>query len=228
MDRSFKNNADFKMNQQNFRLSDFGIESRSNHDSKSFVPNGQCKTVRNGSQPCSRYGQVPQLQHRLTDVSNAAAHPQVASNRCRPISANPAATLTCNNQVRSSSNQSQAVGQLQNVGADRFQASSPSNLSGTGPMLQPTVSAAASPGYWKQYGGQESGVNTRIPYFPDSNTRFFRRFEIFTSDRLSRTTGGRNMTCQDKGVMELRAGDPFAGLSTKSWLSNVSNNDLEF
>lgn len=28
MDRSFKNNADFKMNQQNFKLSDFSIEKQ--------------------------------------------------------------------------------------------------------------------------------------------------------------------------------------------------------
>lgn len=32
MDRSFRNNADFKMNQQNFKLSDFGIETKQNRD----------------------------------------------------------------------------------------------------------------------------------------------------------------------------------------------------
>ena len=34
MDRSFKNNADFKMNQQNFKLSDFGIDIKPNRDMK--------------------------------------------------------------------------------------------------------------------------------------------------------------------------------------------------
>lgn len=51
---------------------------------------------------------------------------------------------------------------------DRFQPTTvPNDLelaAGSGPVLQPppTASSLPSPGYWNQYGGQESGVNTRL------------------------------------------------------------------
>jgi len=152
MDRSFKNNADFKMNQQNFKLSDFGIEMKSGHESKTVSQNNLCK-VRRGAQVSQRYvhaenAHVLQISGRLASGSNLL---QVACNRSRT-----SPLMTSNgNQHRNSSSQ---LGQLQNAAAaaaDRFQTSSPSNLSGTGPIMQ----LSSSPSYWKQYGGQESGVN---------------------------------------------------------------------
>lgn len=45
--------------------------------------------------------------------------------------------------------------------ADRFRATANDLAGGSGPVLQPpTASSLPSPGYWNQYGGQESGVNT--------------------------------------------------------------------
>lgn len=156
MDRSFKNNADFKMNQQNFKLSDFGIDVKSGHDSKTAGQSNQCK-VRRSAQVSQRYihaenahvRQIPMNSGRLASGSNLL---QVACNRSR---ASPLMTANGNQQHRNSPSQ---LGQLQNAATaavDRFQASSPSNLSGTGPIMQ----LSSSPSYWKQYGGQESGVN---------------------------------------------------------------------
>ncbi|KYM98652.1 hypothetical protein ALC62_10620 [Cyphomyrmex costatus] len=157
MDRSFKNNADFKMNQQNFKLSDFGIDVKSGHESKTTTgPNNQCKTRRSSAQVSQRYvhaesahvRQIPMSPGRLASGSNLL---QVVCNRSR---ASPLMTSN-GNQHRNSPSQ---LGQLQNAAAaaaDRFQTSSPSNLSGTGPIMR----LSSSPSYWKQYGGQESGVN---------------------------------------------------------------------
>lgn len=158
MDRSFKNNADFKMNQQNFKLSDFGIDVKSSHESKTVGQSSQCK-VRRGAQVSQRYVRAESVQQvpmnssgRLANGSNLL---QVACNRSRANSCNSLMTCSNVNQHGSGSNQ---LGQMQNVpGTDRFQASSPSNLSGTGSIMQ----LGSSPSYWKQYGGQESGVNIR-------------------------------------------------------------------
>lgn len=154
MDRSFKNNADFKMNQQNFKLSDFGIDVKSGHESKITGQNNQCK-VRRVAQVGQQYvhaehahvRQISMNPGRLASGSNLL---QVACNRSR---ASPLVSSN-GNQRRNSPSQ---FGQLQNASAaaDRFQTSSPSNLSGTGPIMQ----LSSSPSYWKQYGGQESGVN---------------------------------------------------------------------
>ncbi|XP_024883968.1 transcription factor 12 isoform X1 [Temnothorax curvispinosus] len=158
MDRSFKNNADFKMNQQNFKLSDFGIDVKSGHEPKAAGQSNQCK-VRRGAQVSQRYvhaenahvRQVSMSSGRLASGSNLL---QVACNRSR---AGPLVTSNGNNQHRNSPSQ---LGQLQNAAAaattDRFQTSSPSNLSGTGPIMQ----LSSSPSYWKQYGGQESGYGS--------------------------------------------------------------------
>ena len=164
MDRSFRNNADFKMNQQNFKLSDFGIGVKSGHESKSRTgqSNNQCKT-RRSAQVTQRYvhaestqnvRRIPMSPGRLASAGSSLL--QVACNRSR--AGGPLMTSN-GNQRRNSPSQ---LGQLQNVAAttsvvaaDRFLTSSPSNLSGTGPIVQ----LGSSPSYWKQYGGQESGVN---------------------------------------------------------------------
>ncbi|XP_050445441.1 transcription factor 12 isoform X7 [Cataglyphis hispanica] len=152
MDRSFKNNADFKMNQQNFKLSDFGIDVKSGHESKSA---GQCK-VRPSAQVSQRNAHVQQ-QVAMSSGRLAAASGtnllQIACNRSRaaPILCNT--LMTCNS-IQHSSNQ---PGQMQNAPVtERFQASSPGNLSATGSIVQ----LSSSPNYWKQYGGQESGYGS--------------------------------------------------------------------
>lgn len=135
------------MNQQNFKLSDFGIDIKSEPKTAN-----QCK-ARRGAQVSQRYvhaenahvRQVSMSPGRLASGSNLL---QVACNRSR---ANPLMTSN-GNQHRNSPSQ---LAQLQNAAAERFQTSSPSNLSATGPIIQ----LSSSPSYWKQYGGQESGVN---------------------------------------------------------------------
>lgn len=79
---------------------------------------------------------------------------------------------------------------------DRFQPTTvPNDLelaAGSGPVLQPppTASSLLSPGYWNQYGGQESGVNTRLTEQFVSNYRdgcsLFER-DGFLSSVTSRT-----------------------------------------
>lgn len=173
MDRGFENNLDFTMNQQNFQLSDFGIEAKPSH------ANDRC----NGAS--SRYRvanvQVQQAQMRpgrLGPGPGASSTLQVGCNRSRIVS--NGSVLTCNSQRRSP-NQS-SIGQLQKVG-DRFQASSPNNLSGTGPMLQPSVSSVPSPGYWNHYSGQESGVNDNY-YTRDNDASTKREFVASESIRF--------------------------------------------
>ncbi|XP_036144658.1 transcription factor 12 isoform X3 [Monomorium pharaonis] len=181
MDRSFKNNADFKMNQQNFKLSDFGIDVKSAcHEPKTAVASqsNHCnKVIRRGGQVGGqqRYAhaenasrhvrQVPMSPGRL--ASSCSNLLQVACNRSR---GSPLMTSNGNQQHGNNGNPSQQLGQLQSaatattaaaaaaaaVMVDRFQTSSPSNLSGTGPIMQ----LASSPSYWKQYGGQESGYGS--------------------------------------------------------------------
>lgn len=164
MDRSFKNSADFRMNQQNFKLSDFGIETKPSHGAE------QCKAG-------SRYGQIANMQLQQVQMrpgrrvgpgsSGGSGSLQVACSRSR-LTSNGSA-LTGNSQPRRSPSQSQSIGQLQNVTGDRFQASSPSNLTGSGgSMLQPAVSSVPSPSYWSHYSGQESGVNAPIVVFSEN------------------------------------------------------------
>ncbi|XP_076680179.1 transcription factor 4-like isoform X4 [Andrena cerasifolii] len=154
MDRSFKNNADFRMNQQNFKLSDFAIEA------KPSQAGDQCKAVSRYAQIASVQSQQVQMRPGRVGPGSSGSSPlQVACNRSR-LTPN-GSPLTCNShQLRRSPNQSQSIGQLQNVSSDRFQASSPSSLPGSGSMLQPTVSSVPSPGYWSHYSGQESGYGS--------------------------------------------------------------------
>ncbi|XP_033306212.1 transcription factor 12 isoform X10 [Bombus vosnesenskii] len=145
MDRSFESNADFKMNQQNFKLSDFGIKMEPCYAIE------QCSTA-------SRYAQIATVQSqrmqmrtgRLGSGNNGSSPLRVGCNLSQ-LPSNCSA-LTCNSQPRRSPNRSQ------NVSGDRFQAASPNNLSGN--VLQPAVSSVPSPGYWNQYGGQESGYGS--------------------------------------------------------------------
>jgi len=187
MDRSFKNNADFKMNQQNFKLSDFGIDVKSGHESKITGQNNQCKTRR--SVQVTRYvhaenahvRQIPMSPGRLASGSNLL---QVVCNRSR---ANPLMTSN-SNQHRNSPSQ---LGQLQNVAAaaatDRFLTSSPSNLSGTGSIMQ----LSSSPSYWKQYGGQESGVNINEKNWKEAYIVIASVYRGNTLDRRYNATSGK-------------------------------------
>ncbi|XP_019884939.1 uncharacterized protein LOC109610419 [Camponotus floridanus] len=152
MDRSFKNNADFKMNQQNFKLSDFGIDVKSGLESKTAGQSNQCK-VRRSAQVSQRNAHVQQVAMSSGRALAASGTNllQIACNRSR-------AGPPCNTPMTSSSIQhnSNQPGQMQNASVtDRFQASSPGNLSVTSSIVQ----LSSSPNYWKQYGGQESGVN---------------------------------------------------------------------
>ncbi|XP_025073680.1 uncharacterized protein LOC112552499 [Pogonomyrmex barbatus] len=157
MDRSFKNNADFKMNQQNFKLSDFGIDVKSGHESKTAGQNNHCK-ARRSAQVSQRYVQVENAAHvRQVSMSPGLASGtnllQVPYNHRHHSRAGP--LVTSGGSQHRNPNPSQ-LGQLQNAAvADRFRTSSPCNLSGTGSIVQ----LNSSPSYWKQYGGQESGVN---------------------------------------------------------------------
>ncbi|EFN73706.1 hypothetical protein EAG_15141 [Camponotus floridanus] len=150
MDRSFKNNADFKMNQQNFKLSDFGIDVKSGLESKTAGQSNQCK-VRRSAQVSQRNAHVQQVAMSSGRALAASGTNllQIACNRSR-------AGPPCNTPMTSSSIQhnSNQPGQMQNASVtDRFQASSPGNLSVTSSIVQ----LSSSPNYWKQYGGQESG-----------------------------------------------------------------------
>ncbi|CAL1686977.1 unnamed protein product [Lasius platythorax] len=149
MDRSFKNNADFKMNQQNFKLSDFGIDVRSGHESKTAGQSNQCK-VRRSAQVSQRNAHVQQVA--TSSGRLAASGTNLLQIACNHSRAGPLCnTLMTSNSIQRSSNQ-----QMQNaLVTDRFQASSPGNLSVTSTIVQ----LGSSPNYWKQYGGQESGVN---------------------------------------------------------------------
>lgn len=151
MDRSFKNNADFKMNQQNFKLSDFGIDVKSGLESKTAGQSNQCK-VRRSAQVSQRNAHVQQVAMSSGRLAASGTNLlQIACNRSR-------AGPPCNTPMTSSSIQhnSNQPGQMQNASVtDRFQASSPGNLSVTSSIVQ----LSSSPNYWKQYGGQESGVN---------------------------------------------------------------------
>ncbi|XP_076293353.1 transcription factor 4-like isoform X7 [Lasioglossum baleicum] len=138
MERSFKKNADFRMNQQNFRLSDFGVEAKVGHATE------QGKVA-------ARYGQITGAQ-----VSQV----QIRQARLGPGNGGPSSPLqvVCNrSRLTSSRSPSQSIGQL-NV--DQYQASSPNNLTGTGSMMQLNVSSVPSPGYWSHYSGQESGYGS--------------------------------------------------------------------
>jgi len=156
MDRSFKNKADFKMNQQNFKLTDFGIDAKPSHESRNAAASGRCK-IRRSAQLDHRYvraenARVPMNPTRLASGSSllqvACGHPRVS----------PCNSLMTSNHRGNSPNQ---LGQMQNA-PERFQASSPSNLSGAGSIAR----LGSSPSYWKQYGGQESGVNMRVESRP--------------------------------------------------------------
>ncbi|XP_076652471.1 transcription factor daughterless isoform X8 [Halictus rubicundus] len=138
MDRSFKKNADFRMNQQNFRLIDFGVDAKAGHATEQ----GKVAT---------RYGQITGAQ-----VSQV----QIRQVRLGPGNGGPSSPLqaVCNrSRLTSSRSPSQSIGQL-NV--DQYQASSPNNLTGSGSMMQLNVSSVPSPGYWSHYSGQESGYGS--------------------------------------------------------------------
>lgn len=155
------------MNQQNFKLSDFGIDTKLNHDFKHFNVSGQAKLVRNVSQTGSGFGQndfkiqarqVQMSPSRLGTSPNGPNQSQTGSGHLRTSPNAPNLLQTgINGQPRTKN-----PNQLQNVGTGMVVHTSPSHLSGTSSMLQrsSSLSTVPSPSYWKQYGGQESGVNT--------------------------------------------------------------------
>lgn len=140
------------MHQQNFKLNDFRVQT------KTCQTIEQCKS----SSGCARIAnaQSQQMQMRVGRLGsrNIGSNPLQVGCNLSQLPSNCSA-LTCNSQPRKSPNQ------LQSVSGDQFQASSPNNLAGSGSMLQPTVSSIPSPGYWNQYGGQESGVNALVDSF---------------------------------------------------------------
>nr|XP_033336050.1 transcription factor 12 isoform X11 [Megalopta genalis] len=139
--RGFKKNADFRMNQQNFRLSEFGVEPKAGHATEQ-----QAKVAARYAQiACVQVPQVQMRQARLGPGNGGPSSPLQVCSRSR---------LTTPNSSRSPS---QSIGQL-NV--DQYQAASPSNLTGSGSMMQPSVSSVPSPGYWSHYSGQESGYGS--------------------------------------------------------------------
>lgn len=182
MDRSFKNNADFKMNQQNFKLSDFGIDAKppppppelrlANHS----ISN-QCKPRRTSATTVTVTA-VSQVghHHRYVRTENARVPQQLSMMSPGHLSGSNLLQIACNrshgaglcnsslmtpdrgNHHGNSPNQ---LGQMQNAPlADRFRlcSSSPSSsVSRSSPIVQ--LGSVPSPNCWKQYGGQESGVN---------------------------------------------------------------------
>ncbi|XP_023288308.1 transcription factor 12 isoform X4 [Orussus abietinus] len=167
MDRSFKNNADFKMNQQNFKLSDFGIDVKLNHEFKNFSVNSQSKVVRTGSQVGLNFGQgefkVQMSPNRLRTSANTGrtcsnlSQGEAGLARTSPNNVNVFASGK--NNVQTSSNQSQMLVHLQTALGTNSPPirNSPSQLFVNGGAMQRSSSTLSSPTYWKQYGGQESG-----------------------------------------------------------------------
>ncbi|XP_015438932.1 PREDICTED: transcription factor 12 [Dufourea novaeangliae] len=139
MDRSFKNNnTDFRMNQQNFRLIDFGVESSTE----------QSKVV------AARYAQITGVQVQQVQMRPGRLGPGGGPSSPLQVAGCNRSRMTSSSSSRSPS---QSIGQLN---LDQFQASSPSSLTGNGSMLQPGVSSVPSPGYWSHYSGQESGYGS--------------------------------------------------------------------
>jgi hypothetical protein len=154
MDRSFKNNADFKMNQQNFKLTDFGIaDAKPSHESRNAAASGRCR-IRRSAQLDHRYvrAEIARVSMNPARLASGSTLLQLACGHPR---ASPCSSLMTSSHRGNAPNQ---LGQMRNA-PERFQASSPaSNLSGAGSIAR----LASSPSYWKQYGGQESGVNMRV------------------------------------------------------------------
>ncbi|XP_078035581.1 transcription factor daughterless isoform X6 [Augochlora pura] len=139
--RGFKKNPDFRMNQQNFRLSDFGVEAKAGHATE------QAKVA-------ARYGQIACVQVPQVQMRQARLGPGTGGGGpSSPLQVCGRARMT----ATSSRSPSRSIGQL-NV--DQYQAASPGNLTGSGTMMQPGVSSVPSPGYWSHYSGQESGYGS--------------------------------------------------------------------
>ncbi|XP_043497186.1 transcription factor 12 isoform X3 [Polistes fuscatus] len=155
MDRSFKNNMDFKMNQQNFKLSDFGLDGKLSSSVHSKVIRS---SVRTG---CSCYSQIESVQIRGTfsnngdSDSNSLAQsgtnelnlsrlpPNVGrggidisivcndhfrTSSSSSSSSSPSSASSTSTSSSSSSNQARKIGQsASNLFVDSFQTSNPSN-----------------------------------------------------------------------------------------------------
>lgn len=174
------------MNQQNFKLSDFGIEAKP-ESRVANSPSDQCTsrraTTTTATAAANAAVQIGRHHHRYVHAENARVPQQlptissgrlaasgsnllqVACSRSHGGPCNSAPLMTSdrgNNRHGSSPN---PLGQMQNVTilSDRFPTSSGSPnssvQSGSSPIIQ--LGSVPSPNCWKQYGGQESGVNIR-------------------------------------------------------------------
>lgn len=143
MSRSFKDNADFKMNQQNFKLSDLGVEARD--PARDFR---QLRTTHNAvsggfARSCSKIHAQQPASARARNGS-AARH-----SGSGPGVSNLLPVRVAREYKSPSSRGSPASSRIvQNIAATEVRLSS-------SPSCRVSVSP---PGYWKQYGGQESGV----------------------------------------------------------------------
>ncbi|XP_019697957.1 transcription factor 12 isoform X4 [Harpegnathos saltator] len=186
MERSFKNNADFKMNQQSFKLSDFGIEARPERSRVANHASGnQCKP-RRPAVTAAASGQVGGHHHRYVHVENARVPQQLPMTSPGRLAASGSSLLQlacnrshdgpCNSTLMTSdrdggggggggnrhADSPNQLGQMQNAPlAERFRTSSSSpggSVSGSSPIVQ--LGSVPSPNCWKQYGGQESGYGS--------------------------------------------------------------------
>ncbi|XP_014598949.1 PREDICTED: transcription factor 4 isoform X6 [Polistes canadensis] len=157
MDRSFKNNMDFKMNQQNFKLSDFGLDSKLSSSVHSKVIRS---SVRTG---CSCYSQIESVQIRGTfsnngdSDSNSLAQSgtnelnlsRLASNVGRGCGIDT--SIVCNDHFRTSSSSS----------SPSSSSSSPSSASST------STSSSSSSSQARKIG--QSASNLFVDSFQTSN-----------------------------------------------------------
>lgn len=159
MDRSFRNNADFKMNQQNFKLSDFGIDARP--DSRN--------AGRGKAGGGHRYAHAENAHVQLVPMSaggravggrdngNGSILLQSAARSRSRASPRGTLAIACNGDRRCGSPNQLAQMQSATV-TDGYRASSPGDLSGGAGSIA-RLASVPTPSRWKPYGGQESGVN---------------------------------------------------------------------
>ncbi|XP_066601364.1 protein daughterless-like isoform X3 [Prorops nasuta] len=157
MDRSFKNNADFKMNQQNFKLTDFRLELKPGQDYKNNVSN-RTRSVRSSVSSANKTSQVhrsSQGRIGMTDSNNS----RVVCNQSGSSSNGQNRIMLGKKQLgiatkqnpgqlgvnSSHSHQQNQIGQIRATNCERYQSSSPAgtiaNLSATGSSVRPNSSA---------------------------------------------------------------------------------------
>ncbi|KAK2589087.1 hypothetical protein KPH14_001918 [Odynerus spinipes] len=137
MDRSFKNNADFRMNQQNFKLSDFGIEPARSSNAQTL------KAIRCSVRTGSSYSRIETVQIRggtlssngnspIQDGANNLSHSGLAQNvgtesssSCKEHHRSSNTSNSSNSSVSSPNYWKQYGGQESGYGSDEFGQDSP-------------------------------------------------------------------------------------------------------